>query len=120
MPVPTPPRQSPATPGLPEILTVGRVGVDLYPSVDDHPEHIGAPLPAVGTFDRFLGGTATNVAVAAARLGHRSAVLTKGGPDPFGGYLRTALARFRGDPRVVRTEPGLLTPGVFFALAPPG
>src|SRR4051794_11489241 len=119
MPVPAPPRQSPATPGLLEILTVGRVGVDLYPSVDDHPEHIGAPLPAVGSFDRFLGGTATNVAVAAARLGHRSAVLTKVGPDPFGDYVRTALAGFGVDPRFVGTAPGLLTPIVFCALAPP-
>src|SRR3954447_16563830 len=119
MPVPAPPRQSPATPGLPEILTVGRVGVDLYPSVDDHPEHIGAPLPAVGTFDRFLGGTATNVAVAAARLGHRSAVLTKVGADPFGDYVRTALAAFGVDPRFVGTASGLLTPVVFCALAPP-
>src|SRR3954464_636143 len=119
MPVPAPPRQSPATPGLPEILTVGRVGVDLYPSVDDHPEHIGAPLPAVGTFDRFLGGTATNVAVAAARLGHRSAVLTKVGPDPFGDYVRTALAGFGVDARLVGTGRGLLPPVVFCALAPP-
>ena len=121
MTVPTParPSGSSAAPGLPEVLTVGRVGVDLYPSVDDHPEHIGAPLTAVATFDRFLGGTATNVAVAAARLGHRSAVLTKVGPDPFGDYVRTALAGFGVDPRFVGTETGLLTPVVFCALAPP-
>ncbi len=121
MTVPTParPSGSSAAPGLPEVLTVGRVGVDLYPSVDDHPEHIGAPLTAVATFDRFLGGTATNVAVAAARLGHRSAVLTKVGPDPFGDFVRTALAGFGVDPRFVGTETGLLTPVVFCALAPP-
>ncbi len=103
----------------PEVLTVGRVGVDLYPSVDGHPEHLGAPLTAVRTFDRFLGGTATNVAVAAARLGHRSSVLTKVGADAFGDYVRTALAGFGVDPRFVGTEPGLLTPVVFCALAPP-
>jgi 5-dehydro-2-deoxygluconokinase len=93
--------------------------VDLYPSVENHPEHLGAPLTAVATFDRFLGGTATNVAVAAARLGHRTAVLTKVGPDPFGDYVRTALAGFGVDPRFVGTEPDLLTPVVFCALAPP-
>ena len=103
----------------PEVLTVGRVGVDLYPRVDGHPEHVGAPLPAVSTFDRFLGGTATNVAVAAARLGHRTAVLTKVGPDPFGDFVRTALAAFGVDPRFVGTAPELLTPVVFCALAPP-
>jgi 5-dehydro-2-deoxygluconokinase len=103
----------------PEVLTVGRVGVDLYPRVDGHPEHVGAPLPAVAAFDRFLGGTATNVAVAAARLGRRSAVLTKVGPDPFGDYVRIALSGFGVDPRFVATAPGLLTPVVFCALAPP-
>ncbi len=103
----------------PEVLTVGRVGVDLYPRVDGHPENVGAPLSAVGTFDRFLGGTATNVAVAAARLGRRTAVLTKVGPDPFGDYVRTALAGFGVDPSFVGTAPALLTPVVFCALAPP-
>src|SRR3954470_21356624 len=119
MPVPSRTRGASGTPALPEVLTMGRVGVDLYPSVDGHPEHVGAPLPAVGTFDPFLGGTATNVAVAAARLGHRSAVPTKGGPDPFGDYVRIALAGFGVDPRFVGTEAGLLTPVVFCALAPP-
>ena len=107
------------TAGIVDVLTVGRVGVDLYPSVDGHPEHVGAPLTAVRTFDRFLGGTATNVAVAAARLGDRSAVLTKVGPDPFGDYVRTALSAFGVDPRFVGTAAGLLTPVVFCALAPP-
>jgi 5-dehydro-2-deoxygluconokinase len=107
------------TAGGVDVLTVGRVGVDLYPSVDGHPEHVGAPLTAVRTFDRFLGGTATNVAVAAARLGNRSAVLTKVGPDPFGDYVRTALSGFGVDPRFVGTAAGLLTPVVFCALAPP-
>ena len=58
-----------------EALTVGRVGVDLYP------EQTGVPLAQVRSFARSLGGTATNVAVAAARLGRRTAVLTKVGPD---------------------------------------
>ena len=46
-------------------LTIGRVGVDLYP------EQSGVPLAEVSTFAKSLGGTATNVAVAAARLGRR-------------------------------------------------
>ena len=116
----TPPPQPGAPAGTaPEVLTVGRVGVDLYPTVEGHPEHVGAPLVAVRTFDRYLGGTATNVAVAAARLGRRAAVLTKVGSDPFGDYVRTALAGFGVDPRFVGTASGLLTPVVFCALAPP-
>ncbi len=96
-----------------DALTVGRVGVDLYP------QQSGVPLGQVSTFARYLGGTATNVAVAAARLGRRTAVLTKVGPDDFGGYVREALSRFGVDPSYVGTAEGLLTPVVFCALDPP-
>ena len=103
----------------PELLTVGRVGVDLYPDVEGHPDVMGVPLEEVTHFSRSLGGTATNVAVGAARLGRRSAVLTKVGADPFGGYVRSALAGLGVDPRYVGTAEDLLTPVVFCALDPP-
>ncbi|MEV4311801.1 5-dehydro-2-deoxygluconokinase [Actinocrispum sp. NPDC049592] len=96
-----------------EALTIGRVGVDLYP------EQSGVPLAQVRTFAKSLGGTATNVAVAAARLGRRSAVLTKVGPDGFGTYVREALAGFGVSPEFVGTSPDLLTPVVFCELNPP-
>jgi len=96
-----------------ELLTVGRVGVDLYP------EQSGVPLKDVATFAKSLGGTATNVAVGAARLGRRSAVLTKVGPDGFGDYVREALAGFGVDASYVGTADGLQTPVVFCALDPP-
>ena len=83
-----------------ELLTVGRVGVDLYP------EQSGVPLKDVATFAKSLGGTATNVAVGAARLGHRSAVLTKVGPDGFGDYVREALTGFGVDASYVGTAAG--------------
>lgn len=96
-----------------EVLAVGRVGVDLYP------EQTGVPLADVRTFAKFLGGTATNVAVGLARLGRRSAVLTKVGPDGFGEFVRRAMRDFGVDPRYVGTEPGLQTPIVFCELDPP-
>jgi len=96
-----------------EALTVGRVGVDLYP------QQTGVPLSQVTSFARFLGGTATNVAVGAARLGRRTAVLTKVGPDEFGTYVRDALTGFGVDASHVGTAPALLTPVVFCALEPP-
>jgi len=95
-----------------ELLTVGRVGVDLYPQQ-------AGPLKDVTSFAKFLGGTATNVAVGAARLGHRSAVLTKVGPDGFGAYVREALAGFGVDPTHVGTAEHLLTPVAFCELDPP-
>src|SRR5438046_9244363 len=96
-----------------EVLTMGRVSVDLYP------EQIGVPLAKVRTFAKSLGGSPTNVAVAAARLGHRTAVVTKVGDDGFGTYVREALAGFGVDTRYVGTDPVLRTPIVFCELFPP-
>src|SRR5215210_2087985 len=97
-----------------EIITMGRIGVDLYP------EQIGVPLAEVKTFAKSLGGSATNVAVAAARLGHEAAVITKVGDDGFGLYLREALEReFGVDARWVGTDPTLRTPLAFCEIFPP-
>ena len=96
-----------------DLITMGRVGVDLYP------EQIGVPLAEVRTFAKSLGGSATNVAVAAARLGRRAAVITKVGDDPFGPYVRDALRAFGVDDRFVGTHPALRTPVVFCEIHPP-
>jgi 5-dehydro-2-deoxygluconokinase len=96
-----------------DLITMGRVGVDLYP------EQIGVHLADVRTFAKSLGGSATNVSVAAARLGVRSAVITKVGDDPFGPYVRDALRGFGVDPRWVGTHPTLRTPVVFCEIFPP-
>lgn len=94
-----------------EVLTVGRVGVDLYP------EQPG-PLAGVTSFAKSLGGSPTNVAVGCARLGRASAVLTKVGADAFGDYVREALAEFGVATTFVGTAADLLTPVVFCALDP--
>src|ERR671911_306736 len=96
-----------------EVITMGRVSVDLYP------EQIGVPLAEVRTFAKSLGGSATNVAVAAARLGARAAVITKVGDDPFGPYVRAALRGFGVDDAYVGTHPTLRTPVVFCEIHPP-
>ena len=96
-----------------DLITMGRVGVDLYP------EQIGVTLAEVKTFAKSLGGSATNVAVAAARLGRRAAVITKVGDDAFGPYVRGALREFGVDDRFVGTHPTLRTPVVFCEIHPP-
>ena len=96
-----------------DVITTGRVGVDLYP------QQIGVPLAEVKTFAKYLGGTATNVAVQAARLGSRAAVVTKVGDDGFGPFVRQALADFGVDARWVGTDPELRTPIVFCEVHPP-
>lgn len=97
-----------------ELLTVGRISVDLYA------EQLGVELDEVRSFRKSVGGTATNVAVAAARLGHRTAVFTKVGDDPMGGYVRRALEHtFAVDTRYVGTDPDLRTPLAFATMADP-
>lgn len=96
-----------------DVLTVGRIGVDLYPLQD------GVGLEDVETFGKYLGGSATNVAVAAARYGHSAAVLTGVGADPFGRFATRELRRLGVDDRFVIEVPGLTTPVVFCELFPP-
>jgi 5-dehydro-2-deoxygluconokinase len=96
-----------------DVLTIGRVGVDLYPL------QAGVPLENVTTFGRFLGGSATNVAVAAARHGRRSAVITRTGDDPFGRFVHAALADLGVDDVFVCSVAGLPTPVTFCEIFPP-
>ncbi len=96
-----------------EVLTMGRVGVDIYP------EQIGVPLEDVRSFGKFLGGSPTNVAVAAARHGRRSAVITRTGEDPFGRFVHQALRGFGVDDRFVSAVPDLPTPVTFCEIFPP-
>ncbi len=92
---------------------MGRVGVDIYPL------QTGVGLEDVETFRKFLGGSATNVAVAAARHGHSSAVITRTGADPFGRYVHRALGEFGVDDAFVTAVPDLPTPVTFCEIFPP-
>ncbi|MFE7772999.1 5-dehydro-2-deoxygluconokinase [Streptomyces sp. NPDC057445] len=96
-----------------DVITMGRIGVDLYPL------QTGVPLARVETFGKFLGGSATNVAVAAARLGRRVALISRTGKDAFGEYLHEALQEFGVDDRWVTAVPGLPTPVTFCEVFPP-
>jgi 5-dehydro-2-deoxygluconokinase len=96
-----------------DVLTMGRIGVDVYPL------QTGVSLRDVTTFGKFLGGSATNVAVAAARYGRRSAVITRTGTDPFGEFLHDALRKFGVDDRYVTPVPHLPTPVTFCEIFPP-
>ncbi|MFE5723768.1 5-dehydro-2-deoxygluconokinase [Streptomyces erythrochromogenes] len=96
-----------------DLITMGRIGVDLYPLAT------GVPLAEAETFGRFLGGSPANVAVAAARLGRRAALISRTGADPFGAYLRTELRGFGVDDRWVTEVAGLPTPITFCEMFPP-
>jgi len=96
-----------------EVLTMGRISVDVYPL------QVGVSLRHVTTFGKYLGGSPTNVAVAAARHGRRSAVITRTGADPFGEFLHDALRGFGVDDRYVSPVAGLQTPVTFCEMFPP-
>ncbi|MEU8703329.1 5-dehydro-2-deoxygluconokinase [Streptomyces sp. NPDC048680] len=96
-----------------DVITMGRIGVDLYPL------QTGLPLARVDTFGKFLGGSPTNVAVAAARLGRRAAVVTRTGQDAFGEYLHQQLREFGVDDRWVTAVDAYPTPVTFCEIFPP-
>jgi 5-dehydro-2-deoxygluconokinase len=96
-----------------EVLTMGRVGVDLYP------EQTGTRLEDVSTFHKSLGGSATNVAVAAARHGRAAGLITRTGEDPFGRYVHRALREFGVDDRFVSPVADIPTPVTFCEIFPP-
>lgn len=96
-----------------DLITTGRIGVDIYPL------QTGVGLEEVTSFGKFLGGSATNVAVSGARYGLNSAVITKVGNDPFGNYLIQELDRLKVDIRYVGRTNHLKTPVVFCEIFPP-
>ncbi|MDR1264790.1 MAG: 5-dehydro-2-deoxygluconokinase [Propionibacteriaceae bacterium] len=98
----------------PDLLAIGRLGVDIYP------QQIGVGIEDVDTFGKYVGGSAANVAIAGARHGLASALVSRTGDDPFGFYLTRELEReYRVDTRFIRRDPDLLTPVTFCAIRPP-
>jgi 5-dehydro-2-deoxygluconokinase len=103
-----------ASPAVPyDVVTVGRAGVDIYPL------QVGVGLEDVQTFGKFLGGTAANVAVAAARHGLRAALVSRTGDDPFGRFVHAALRELGVDDRFVTPVGDLPTPVTFCEIFPP-
>lgn len=96
-----------------EVLTFGRAGVDVYPL------QVGVGLEDVETFGKYLGGTTANVAVAAARLGHRTSIITGVGDDPFGRFVRRALRDLGVSDEYVVTNHTYPTPVTFCEIFPP-
>ncbi len=96
-----------------DLVSMGRTGVDVYPL--DH----GVGLEEVKTFEKFLGGSATNVAVAAARYARSVALVTRTGQDAFGRYVRLEAARLGVDPTFITEVAGPPTPVTFCEVFPP-
>lgn len=108
--------RSPAPPGrcAPgrnlDLICLGRLGVDLYA------QQIGARLEEVGSFAKYLGGSSANIAFGVARLGLRSAMLTRVGDDHMGRFLTETLAKEGCDTSRVRVDHERLTAMVLLGI----
>ena len=86
-----------------DLITIGRSSVDLYGA------QIGGRLEDMGGFNKYIGGSPTNIACGTARLGLRSAVITGVGDEHMGRFIREELAREGVDTRGVKIDPDRLT-----------
>ena len=76
-----------ATPATLDVITIGRSSVDLYG------QQIGTRLEDIGSFAKSVGGCPANIAIGAARLGLKSALITRVGDEQMGRFIREQLAR---------------------------
>ncbi len=95
-----------------DAVVMGRVGIDLYPN------QISTPLRDVRTYTRFVGGFAGNLATGLARLGVRTAIVSRVGDDGHGEFVRDFLAAEGVDVRFLRTDPDWPTPPTFCEVWP--
>lgn len=86
-----------------DVITIGRSSVDLYG------QQVGGRLEDMGSFAKYIGGSPTNIACGTARLGLRSAVITRVGDEHMGRFIREQLLREGVDVRGVATDPERLT-----------
>ena len=86
-----------------DVITIGRSSVDLYGA------QIGGRLEDMGSFQKYIGGSPTNMAAGMARLGLKSALITRVGNEHMGRFIREELAREGVDTQGVITDPDRLT-----------
>ncbi len=104
----------PAGQGAPyDLITMGRCSIDLYSN------DIGAPFVEITSFGAFVGGSPTNIAVGAQRLGLRAAVLTGVGEDPVGDFILRFLDLEGVDTAFIPRKAGRRTAAVLLGIQPP-
>ncbi len=91
-------------PSMPlDIITIGRASVDLYG------QQIGTRLEDVASFAKSVGGCPTNISVGTARLGLKSALITRVGKEQMGRFIREQLEREGVETAGIVTDPERLT-----------
>jgi 5-dehydro-2-deoxygluconokinase len=97
-----------------DVITIGRSSVDLYG------QQIGTRLEDVGSFAKSVGGCPCNIAVGTARLGLKSALVTRVGDEQMGRFIREQLVREGVETRGIATDPERLTALVLLAVEAEG
>lgn len=96
-----------------ELVAVGRSSVDLYG------QQVGGRLEDMGSFAKYVGGSPTNTAIGAARLGLQVGLLTRVGADHMGRFIREQLLREGVDVTGVITDIDRLTALVILGIRDP-
>jgi 5-dehydro-2-deoxygluconokinase len=96
-----------------DLITMGRASIDLYAN------DVGAAFPDIKSFAAYVGGSPTNIAVGARRLGLKAAVLTAIGDDPVGEFILKFLNTEGVETRFIPRKPGLRTSAVVLGIEPP-
>jgi len=86
-----------------DVITIGRSSVDLYGG------QVGGRLEDMSSFDKYIGGSPTNMACGTARLGLKSGLITRVGDEHMGRFIREELERHGVDTEGVITDPARLT-----------
>src|ERR1700693_4621686 len=96
-----------------DLITMGRSSIDLYAN------EVGAPFVDIKSFAAYVGGSPTNIAVGAQRLGLRAAVITAGGGDPVGDFILTFLVKEGVETKYIPRKAGTRTSAVVLGIEPP-
>jgi 5-dehydro-2-deoxygluconokinase len=96
-----------------DLLTMGRSSIDLYSN------DVGAPFPEITSFAAYVGGSPTNIAVGARRLGLTTALLTAVGEDPVGDFILHFLRKEGVETRFIPRKPGRRSSAVVLGIEPP-
>src|SRR6185503_15175140 len=96
-----------------DLITMGRSSIDLYSN------DVGAPFVDIKSFAAYVGGSPTNIAVGAQRLGLKTAVISAVGEDPVGDFILSFLVKEGVETRFIPRKPGTRTSAVVLGIEPP-
>lgn len=96
-----------------DLITMGRSSIDLYAN------DVGAPFEKITSFAAYVGGSPTNIAVGAKRLGLEVALLSAVGQDKVGDFILHFLEQEGVVTDFIPRKPGSRSSAVLLGIEPP-